>query len=208
MKRIAREKNLKIQYISNVWNLVKQFKDYITDNGYVLVLWKQIGNNDIIDNQSINAGAMASGAEGYLMVPKSEETNAKNAGLSIKLDYRETTKEQAFHSHKSKLNKNAIFHHNPRLATLLDYAIATKSPCLYFFGKQILGKNGETGEAAINSYISFADEVYGFANNNIGVFGWETSFPLSSLTQNAINGLFLLTTPTTFHFFRLMKKVG
>lgn len=166
--------NLRLVNVDNAWDLVDTFKQYITDNKYVVYTSTHETNAPAFD-QSINYATVVASCDNYLMISSSLETLAQNHGLSKGKDVRDETTTTIFNAYKNSLNKNVLVHQNPEKWQLRDYAIAVRA--MTFYSDYYDGNE------------NIRNEIYEWSNDNIPVLGWtenEVNFVSNNSLQKKI----------------------
>ncbi len=143
----------------NNWNLVsllEEFKDYISDSGYVLY-------RESYKAEGLNMATNLSAIRGWLAVPESLEEVAINAGLQKKEDFSDDSynilfQYKFFNKYKDNFNYNVLIHERYDMKGLRDLAIQQG-----FFSFYI--DDDEDG-------AWFRNMVMNYAGDNTPVLGW------------------------------------
>ncbi len=152
---LKENKGISVQRVADLWTLVRENRDALTDGGCVLF---RMGDN------TINSAFTIAGMERWLAVPEELAGQAEAIGLEIKQDLTKPdgalTQEQVFEKYQDRLNKNLLVHQSPELVTLRDYAVAAGAFCFY---------TNEDDRAQ----VKFREQVFEWANENAIAFGWS-----------------------------------
>lgn len=153
---------VKVVKVNDPWKLVEMFLPYIADNGYVL--YRSTGEKGVSQlDQSVNYATTVAGADKYLIVSESLESNAQQLGLTKKKDVRDSNTQEIFEEYKNKLTTSVLVHQNPTKWTLRDYAVAAGAMC--FYGDYYDGSN------VTSDIFAWADDcapVLGWTENELG----------------------------------------
>ncbi|MDE6110590.1 MAG: hypothetical protein K2F65_01605 [Eubacterium sp.] len=159
-KYLNENKDIQIQKLNNLQELINSNIDDIKDKGCVLF---EEGNNP-----TVNMAFTVAGMEKWLAVPLSLKDEIEAMGLEVKLDLslKENeeyinSQEDIFEKYKDRLNKNLIVHQSPELITLRDYAAATGAFFFYTYENN-------------SKQVKFRQKVFDWANENAIVFGWSS----------------------------------
>ncbi len=161
----------------NEWTLellLKEFKDYIGDSGYVLYRKSENG-------EGLNMATNLSSLYGWLAVPDSLENIAIDAGLILKEDFSDDEYNTIFQlnffmKHKDEFNYNALVHEKYIMYGLRDLAIQQK---LFTFFDD-------------DAFIDILRKtVMSYAGDNVPLIGWA-NYEIAYVTSTSESGNFVI----------------
>lgn len=143
--------NLSYEIISDPWELIKIYKDYI--NGYVIY------NNKTQKDPSINNACSLAALQKSIVIDETLEPKIKEFGIENKGDCRNTDENWAYDNLWNKgLNHSIVIELSPgRIDALRDYAIMTKA--LVFYEERI-------------EKTALRDKVFSSMDDNSTCLGW------------------------------------
>lgn len=143
--------NLSYEIISDPWELIKIYKDYI--NGYVIY------NNKTQKDPSINNACSLAALQKSIVIDETLEPKIKEFGIENKGDCRNTDENWAYDNLWNKgLNHSIVIELAPgRIDALRDYAIMTKA--LVFYEERI-------------DKTALRDKVFSSMDDNSTCLGW------------------------------------
>lgn len=158
-----------VEYVADAWELVNKFKSEI---GGKYVLYNDVGDRDVSERDlSINYAAVVSAVEHYVMVAKSDEQAAIDAGLTLGEDATKLNTRAVFDTYKDRLNKNVLIHQEPSNRYLRDYAIASKAMCFY--------SDYYDGDSSVKT------DILAWADDNAPILGW-TDNEINFVSSNSV----------------------
>lgn len=165
LEKLANKHNFAVEDVMDPWQLVARFASSLNDKKYVL--YNDLSDGGSVTDQTINYATVVSGAERYLMVAKSQEQLARDAGLQLGRDVTAAgvNSRSIFDEYKDRLNTAFLVHQAPEDRQLRDYAIAGKAMCFY-------------ADLYDGSDSDFRSDVLKWAKPNAPILGW---------TENEIN---------------------
>ncbi len=142
--------NVPYEMISDPWELIKIYKDYI--KGYVLY-------NGETKDPSINNACSLAGLKNAIVIDEKLEPKIKELGIESKGDCRNTDENWAYDNLWNKgLNHSMVMELSPdRIDALRDYAIMTKSLIFY--------------EGSVDK-TSLRDKIFSSVDDNATCLGW------------------------------------
>jgi len=151
MEDLKNNHNVSCEIISNPWQLVKKYKNYI--NGYVLY------SNKKQKDPSINNACSLAALQKSIVIDEILESKIKEFGIENKGDCRNTDENWAYDNLWNKgLNHSMVMELAPdRIDALRDYAIMTKSLIFY--------------EESVNKTV-LRDKVFSSMDGNSNCLGW------------------------------------
>jgi len=151
MEDLKNNHSVSCEIISNPWQLVKIYKDYI--NGYVLY------SNKNPKDPSINNACSLAALQKAIVIDEILESQIKEFGIENKGDCRNTDENWAYDNLWNKgLNHSMVMELAPdRIDALRDYAIMTKSLVFY--------------EESVNKTV-LRDKVFSSMDGNSNCLGW------------------------------------
>ena len=170
LSQCAAQYGLRVQNISDPWELLDMFKSYISDGKYVLYTSSNDEGASFYE-QSVNYATTVAGAESYLMVSADIENKAIECGLTIGKDVRKSSTEEIFNQYKDKLTTKMLVHQTPSKWQLRDYCIAAGAMCYY--------SDYYDGPSVKNEILAWADE-------NAPIYGW-TENEVNFVSSNSLN---------------------
>lgn len=158
---------------SSLWDFVGNYADIFSGKYILYNSHDQSGVTKY--DQTINYATTVAGVEGYIMVSKTMENEAKEHGFILGVDVTEGyTAESIFDAYKNELNNSILFHQTSEKWELRDYAIASKGFCCFL-------------DLDDGSSSDFDEEVFNWLTPNAPVFGWTES-ELPYVERNSIFG--------------------
>lgn len=167
--------NINVTNITNAWDMVTLFAEYLNENKYVL--YEHTSENGVsYDNQTINYATTVSGVEKYLMISKTLEETAISKGFvkGIDVTTNEWNTEYVFTTYKDKLNPAILFHQRPDKGQLRDYSIAAKALCFY-------------SDYTDGSDDDIKIDILQWSNPNAPILGW-TENEINFIAANSLLG--------------------
>lgn len=151
--------------------LLKEFKDYIGDNGYTLYTESEKG-------EGLNIATNLASLYGWLPVHKSLEKLAKDADLELKEDllekeYNVALQEEYFEKYKNEFNCKAVVSLKYEATGLRDLAIQQGFYMFY------IDDDEDTDE--------LRSKIIDYAGDNVPVLGWA-KYEVEYVTQASENG--------------------
>ena len=173
LREMSGKYGFRIVAAPDLWELVKMFSSQF---GGKYVLYNDYADaNTGYGDQSINYATTVSGAEKYLMVAKSRESLAKDAGLQLGFDAAAegVNTRYIFEHYKDKLAKTILVHQDPTNRKLRDYSIAAKALCYY--------SDLYDGDSSVK------EDILNWAGDNVPVLGW-TANEINFVSSNSLYG--------------------
>lgn len=132
---LRRQPSLRVREVTDLWDLVGQYKRQGLIKGYLLYR-SDSSRGNLNDHRpgmdpSVNVATTLCGLLGGILVDERLEPEAKKAGLQLLVDARDKTQAWCFATYKDQLNRRMLCVQDPKKPHARDLAIAHRAFTMY-----------------------------------------------------------------------------